>query len=218
MMMAVDKGHAGIVDTLIQAVSEQECNKPGILYDYVNRGETDGDTPLKWATVQNYDVIMRSLIRAGAVVDAGNVNGDTPLMAACRHGHIAVVNVLLECGGSASAVDSHGKTVLMHACVSMKAEVVKTVFNAIKRDDRREMANMRNNDGETAIMMCIKSCTTESRKGDRQRMLEMLINEGGDPFACDNNGLTALHHAAKVWRSKFDKQRDPVGLLINVMF
>lgn len=88
---AAQRGHVGVVDTLLEANAT------------VNVNEHAGGTPLWIAAANGHADVVRSLISAGADIDlARPSHGDTPLHVAASEGHVPAVFVLL--GGGASRI------------------------------------------------------------------------------------------------------------------
>jgi ankyrin repeat protein len=81
------------------------------------------------ASEESADVV-RSLVRAGARVDASDgVTGATPLHMAARRGNAVVAEALLECGANIHARDRRGDTPLDRALNCKKAHVAEFLRN-----------------------------------------------------------------------------------------
>ncbi len=117
------------------------------------------------------------LIRsAGGNPMARDTWGKTPLSLALRKSPETVMAVL---GTNANVVDSDGNTPL-HAAVAERAgpEVLKALLQA------KFPVNNRNRTGSTALLVAV-------RNGD-EAATRALLSAGGDPFAADNSGASAL--------------------------
>jgi len=73
-------------------------------------GSLDGFSPLMCAAVLGKVLAVRTLLDAGASVDARNNQGRTALCFACMAGHTEIVQMLLEAGATTDFVDSRGRT------------------------------------------------------------------------------------------------------------
>jgi ankyrin repeat protein len=71
---------------------------------------------------------VRSLLRAGADVNARDTNGDTPLIVAAFHGLSETAKILLEQGADLNAKNDIGNTALMEAAGMNKAETVRLLL------------------------------------------------------------------------------------------
>ena len=65
-----------------------------------NCADSDGRSPLFWASAYVHESVMRLLLKNGATVDSADSKGWTPLWAACQEGQDATVRLLLEKGAS----------------------------------------------------------------------------------------------------------------------
>jgi ankyrin repeat protein len=95
----------------------------------VNVADSDGTTPLHWATDQNDLAMTELLIRAGADVKAKNRYGITPLHSAALYGNAAMLDRLLKAGADANAALPEGETALMTAAGNGNVDAVKTLLS-----------------------------------------------------------------------------------------
>jgi len=158
----------------------------------VNVEDVDGNTPLHVA--KNEEVALE-LINANADIKA-NKRGQTPLHIAAGRCYARVVKELLRRG--ASAVDVENNSPLHYAvrCCDYKRryEMIKALLEA------GVDVNLRNKDGETALLTLLKKCETCDKLNiytDCYGDVEMLINAGIDVAAGDAAGITPLHIAAR---------------------
>jgi len=73
----------------------------------------DGTTPLHWAVYQGDAQQVRSLIKAGADVNARNDYGATPLTEAAENGDPDIIEQLLKAGADPESSNDDGQTALM---------------------------------------------------------------------------------------------------------
>ena len=104
-----------------------------IEYDpaYINARDSDGETPLLWASeclnfIKSFSVV-RLLLENGADINAQTRGGRTPLFCASGHGSLEVVRLLLEHGADVEVKVKHwgGKTALQFAADRGRDEVVQ---------------------------------------------------------------------------------------------
>ena len=79
----------------------------------VDAGDRDrGNTALMGVAFKGYSVIARSLIDAGADVNARNFAGQTALMTAALFGRTEIIDMLLAAGADPALSDASGNTVV----------------------------------------------------------------------------------------------------------
>ena len=88
------------------------------------------DLALIIAAQKGQDLIVQTLLKAGANVEAVSDNGLTASMWASVNGHNSVVQTLLKAGANVETVDRFGWTALMHASVHGRDSVVQTLLKA----------------------------------------------------------------------------------------
>ncbi len=64
-------------------------------------------TPLHWAAMNDNEMVVRTLIAAGADIEARDRDGNTPLHMSCATG---IITALLAAGADANACTDHGCT------------------------------------------------------------------------------------------------------------
>jgi len=122
------------------------------------RAQEYGDTPLHAAARDDDLTRVRSLVEAGAAVDARSNNGSTPLMfAAAKSTTPEIVQLLLDKGAAIDARGNPGFTPLMlAAAISTTPEIVELLL------DKGANALLENEAGERAIDLAKKN---EALKG-----------------------------------------------------
>jgi len=104
LTLAARRGFGKIVDVLITHGADPSFQR------------WDGFTALLYATLQNYEIIVNSLIKGKCDVNAKiQRNGATALMLAALSGNDRVVNTLIKNGADANIKD-HNKNILMDFC------------------------------------------------------------------------------------------------------
>jgi len=89
--------------------------------------DSEGMTPLMYASLHGHADTARVLIDKGARLEAVDKDGRTPLLWASLKNKVEVVRVLIEKGACLEAADKHGMTSLMHASKEGHAEVVTVI-------------------------------------------------------------------------------------------
>ena len=126
---------------------------------------------------------IRSLVRAGADVNARDRNGFMALHVACVCGHRSVVELLLQAGADANARDAFGFAALHMAAQEGRRDVVELLVRS------GADANAVDGRGLPALHRAL-----EDRRLD---VAELLLERGAAVDARDADGRTALHRAAR---------------------
>lgn len=187
-------------------------------------GDRNGKTALHLSasstTVSNLDMVQL-LVDGGSPVNQRDKGGATPLSLACQCGHRAVALHLLSQGADASCANLSGNTPLHHACVAAPhdVELVDRLLAA------GAPVNKTNSQGMTALSCAVLSRASPAvvwtlvRQGadpnmyidcsrstvlhlalcaDDEELARLLVRYGGDPFAVDGQGRSALYYALRV--------------------
>jgi len=147
----------------------------------INAKDEYGTTALMWAAGHGNHQIVQTLIKAGANVNAKDDDGKTTLMYAAENGHSAV-QALIKAGADVNAKDKYGKTVLEYATDSDEGHLI--IPTLIKTGV------------DTKICSLDKTLISAAQSGN-PKTVQTLIQAGADVNAKDENGNTALMHAAK---------------------
>ena len=135
LISAIKAGDSNAIRTLLKDTSQ------------VNLPETDGTTPLHWATRTDSVETARLLLRAGAKVDTPNRYGVTALSLAAESGNPAMVDLLLKAGANPNQALPEGETVLMTAARAGHTDTAKLLLAAGAKPETPE-----NFHGETALI------------------------------------------------------------------
>ena len=149
-----------------------------------NAADPNGRTPLMVAGRNGRRDMVAALIDAGADVNAANNNGGTPLMFSAIAGDAATVSLLLQHGARVQAVGNMGWTALMVASVKGHAPVIHMLLEGGADPNHRDVY------GWTALM----------RAANRDRLAAvtaLMADTRTELNRRDDDGATALHHAAE---------------------
>lgn len=149
----------------------------------VSRAAEDGYTALMLAANEHQPSLVRTLLERGARIDAVNRRGGTALMYAAAVGDRETVELLFARGASVNVRAANGWTALTLASARGFDTVVTTL---LLRDADPNIADIY---GWTPLMRAVEQ--------NRPAATRALLASGRvDANARDENGHTALHHAA----------------------
>ena len=162
------------LDTIGQMIS---------LVDDIDIRLDDGRTALMLASKYGREDITRNLLHAGADVNATNNNGGTALMYSAIRANLPTVQLLLANGAKVNMKAKFGWTALMVAASKGRAEIIRELLA------HGANANTRDTYQWTPLIRA-------SHLGHATAVRELLNHPNTDMNARDENGATALHHAA----------------------
>jgi ankyrin repeat protein len=171
---------------------------------------------------------VRSLLRAGADVNARDTNGDTPLIISAFHGLSETAEILLEQGADLNAKNNLGNTALMEAAAMNKAETIRLLLakgadvnvkniiglsavDAAQEKDYRNIVRLLETGARTATEQInlnkayVKSDLKRGAMDGNADKIRNLVEMGGDINARSKTGSTALIGAA--YRGNIDAVR-----------
>ncbi|XP_034018915.1 ankyrin repeat domain-containing protein 16 isoform X2 [Thalassophryne amazonica] len=152
-------------------------------------------TPLHTAAMHGCEEVMRILLeRCDYAPDSTDSCGVTPFMDAVRNGHISIARLLLEKHQACpTAADTVGTQPLHQAAVTGQEEALQFLVRELKVDVN-----------QTATDIQLTALHYASKEGHTSTV-KTLLDLGGDLYARDKKGRTALHmacigqHADAVW-------------------
>jgi len=162
--------------------------------------DREGNLPIFHAVRWNYSDVVRAIIEADNGVNHQNLQGNTVLHEAAHAGFPQIAAILLDAGANPNTSDSVGRTPVHHAVIWGAFEVLKLLL------ENGGDINLKDDEGHTALHMAASA-------GANYILTWLLSSQIGSQIAIDsrdNNGQTALFHAAK-----FDKRQSCSILLEN---
>ncbi|KAF5701144.1 ankyrin repeat-containing protein [Fusarium globosum] len=166
------------------------------------------------ALYDNYDEVY-SLIQQNVDVNAINPNtGATALHMASGLERGRIVKILLEAGADHSIIDDLHETPMHQAAITGNCEAVKLLLEAGAsphgkgRDGSTPIHMAAWNAGPATLQVLLKAGGDINARSDSGEtpllaaggyddLVEFLVQEGADLEIADNNGMTALHIAAR---------------------
>ncbi|BEU15928.1 hypothetical protein wHmcTK_11110 [Wolbachia pipientis] len=151
--------------------------------NYRTSGNTNGNTPLRFAVRSGNLAEVKILLKKGADVNAKDETYFmTPLHYATVYGHKEIVELLIEKGADVNAKDETDFTTLHYATVYGHKEIVELLI---------EKGADVNAKDETDFMTPLHYATVYGHK----EIVELLIEKGADVNAKDETDFTPLHYA-----------------------
>jgi ankyrin repeat protein len=174
LLLACNNGSAAMVDKLLKAQAN-----PNAASDWT------GETPLMACASTGNGNAVKSLLFHEANVNAADARqGHTALMRAVARRHADVARALLEGGADVNAHAKSGFTALMFAAQQGDMDLAKALVKAGADVDAATNAQGLW-EGDTALLLASLS--------GHEALSIFLLENGANPNAADENGLTALH-------------------------
>jgi len=149
---------------------------------------------------------VKALIRSGADISASDEQGNTPLMRASEAGNLLCVQFLVSSGAKTEARNHEGWTALVFACFLSKVDCARYLIS------RGAIVDTRDKGGETILRIVAQGLAEESFAADANaghpvakvdgqdglmRCVRLLVSQGADVNAADNDGGTSLMWVAQ---------------------
>lgn len=103
--------HDAVMNGAVAHVRAMLAASPDLVYSKTK----DGDTPLHFAALKGYKVLVALLLEDRSDVDARDKDGDTPLYLASTRGNVAAADLLIQYGADVNAQAHDGTTPLQEA-------------------------------------------------------------------------------------------------------
>jgi len=169
----------------------------------VNENDKKGATPLHAAALRGRKETVELLIANGADVNAKDEDDFTPLDWAIQNGRTHAADLIRKHGGKAKAPD----TSIHEAAYNGSIKTVKkhlaagTDVNAKNSSGSRFVPIGEPDPGATKNHISLETPLHGAARGGETEMVELLIANGADVNATDNEGFTPLH-----WTAFHDKE------------
>lgn len=165
----------------------------------INITDSNGRTPLHWASRGVHPEVIRYLLDKGAIVNAKDSNGSTALHSTASRSHLEASKLLIEKGADVTAKNNSGATPLYYAAFGGNRELLKYLIS--QGADKNDL-ELKNAYGRTPL------CAI-ARDGGNAEVIKALIDLGANPDAADYSGKTPIMLAA--WR----RNEDVVNVLLK---
>ena len=147
----------------------------------VNTPDGEGKTALMAAIQSRNPEAVKLLLEAGANLHAKNSSGETALHVAAAGGYGNIVSKLLEKGADVAGTDNQGRTALFFAIQQGHYDTAEQLISANAAKDIVDV------NGNNLLMSAAESSNL--------KLIQLMLNQGLDVNAENNNGETAFHYA-----------------------
>jgi ankyrin repeat protein len=130
--------------------------------------------------------IARSLIDAGANVNAPDRFKQTPLLAAVQQRNLDLISLLLHAGADVNRGDAEGYTPLMEAANLLERDIVQALLEHGAKIDARSGG------GATPLIYAVYAACENFMEHEPDDVVAVLLSKAADAGIRDNKGKTAL--------------------------
>ncbi|OPB42534.1 hypothetical protein A0O28_0036510 [Trichoderma guizhouense] len=182
----------------------------------LNAIDSNGFTPLSWASIYGHEAVAELLIFGGANLEVKDSKYDcSPLMRAATNGHEAIVRLLLEKGVDINTQNRYGRTALSFAAQYKHKTIIELLRQrgaTIDAKDARAKLQLVHYQGPDALPRSFSENENQdiSQNSKESRYippeigsdvdLYQWIKSDADLNAKDDDGRTLLLHAAQLGR------------------
>jgi ankyrin len=187
LMYASEEGHVRVVLLLLEHMGGQAQGLE------VTDAWYSGRTALHWAVAGGHEEVVTALLRHGARADTRDRSGKSAIMTSLLGGELKIMGLLVDHLGTQALQERDGEgRSLLHIAIGRE--------NCYRREDAVPyllseglVPNLRDNQGETALMYAAMGISTGPDMEIMQTLLDYMGGEGLDER--NNEGWTALHFA-----------------------
>jgi len=198
VIQAAQTGDLEVIDAYLKHKSREEVAKA-----------SDNEVHLlHWAMANNHTEVVKSLIRAGAPLDAvGGSLRETPLQWAVKTNKLEVVHYVLSFGVRSTPAlldqkSSNGYNALHYACMCGNFSILLVLL------EHGADPNAITDEGESALILCTSSNAPDT-------LFRVLLRFGADVhYKHPDSGNTVLHECAKKMRLPPLDEKRPLGLVL----
>jgi cytohesin len=147
--------------------------------------------PLQMAAANGMDTVVRSLIEAGADVNARSKTGWTALLSAAGSGNIEVVQMILDAGADPNAEDEDGRTAYRQALDRNNPDIADLLRPLTRDREAAEKPWRSNKEGKSIERRLLAA----SEAGDAE-FVRRIVGDGAPVDIADESFNTPLHLAA----------------------
>ena len=149
-----------------------------------HHADENGMTALHWEAKKGCPDVVKSLVDAGADIEARNSLGRSPLLVACENGNFAKAKMLVKAGASVRATDNERETCLTLAAHHGHKETVRYLVGLPEVEVNHEGLNK-----HTALHSALLKAHSD--------VVQVLIDAGADIEAKDQIGYSPVHLACR---------------------
>ena len=196
-----------------------------------------GGAPLVTAAAEQDGAAVRTLLDAGADVNAARADGATALLYASHWDDLETAELLLRAGARVNAADDHGVTPLARACENVSMRMVETLLDAGADPNAAQTS------GLTPLMTAVRTGSVELVRtllargadvnaatvethgtplmwavaGQRMDLVHRLVERGADVHVSTAKGFTLLMMAARNGDIEMARTLLAAGADVNVL-